>query len=521
MIGFARSMRRQDASSEAEARVGTTVAGRYFLQALIGCGAVGEVFKATWLGPDRTVAVKLLRPPAAEQGLFLGFEREADAASRLSHPNCIEVFDHGCTVEGMAYLVMEHVPGPDLARLLAKEGALPVSRAAHIAEQVLSVLVEAHGAGILHLDLKPANVVLDLSREGSDFVKVLDFGIATTGSREPGPQRLQAEGLVRGTPAYMSPEQIRGEPLDARSDLYAVGALLYEMLAGAPPFDGPTTLAVASQVLDGLPPPLTARRRDVPEPLDALVQSALAKSRGARPASAEAMREALAAAAVSAPAAASIPRRVAPTEAFNPAELAPARGRRRRGLFAGAAAGLAALTALFLTLVPDHTHEPLPPKSTSAVVAARLAAIRAHDPESAASARPSVRATPTPAATVGVESPALKPIPPRPAPSPKRPEPHREREAPAPIRLVRGELNAIATPPASSGDGVLVVQASPWAQVSLAGAPLGETPREVRLAAGAYTVVAVHPELGRREDRVVVRPGERTLWTARFESALP
>jgi eukaryotic-like serine/threonine-protein kinase len=482
--------------ADPQGRVGTTVAGRYFLQKLIGRGGMSDVYQATWLGPERPVALKLLRGSAAggdEQ--VRRFEREAAAATRLVHPGSVEVLDFGRCPDGELFLAMELLPGRDLARVLSDEGQLTPERAARITGQLLDVLEAAHALGILHRDLKPANVMIAPAGAGAEQVKVLDFGNAWLDVPLPPDGRLTQEGFVQGTPAYMSPEQIRGEELDARSDLYAVGVVLYEMLAGVPPFGAQSAMAIAAQQLTEPPPPLQALCPGLPAPLEALVLRALAKDRAGRPGSAAAMREELVAA-LAGPSSADVPEKRPPPETELLAVPTVKRSRsRRNGAFA-ALATLALVAGAWMLLrpasgVPEARPEaaPLPFASAPKVASA---------PEPAAPPRPSAPLKLAPPS-------APKSLPPPPAAKP-RPV----------IRTVRGEFNSVPTPPPSTGDGVLVLQASPWAEVSVEDTMLGETPRELRIAAGTYTVRAVHPELGRREDTVTIRPGERTNWTARL-----
>jgi serine/threonine-protein kinase len=222
-----------------ESLVGTTIAGKYFVHQLLGRGGMGNVYKATLLGPDRPIALKLLaKASRSDPTLARRFEREATAASRLHHPNAIEVVDFGESNDGSLYLAMEFVPGRTLAQVISENAPLPAARAVHLLAQVLEALGDAHANGVIHRDLKPANVMIDPLRNAAGFVKVLDFGIATLADADA-EARLTGRDVVYGTPAYMSPEQIRGEPLDARSDLYSAGVMLFEMLSGVLPFEAP------------------------------------------------------------------------------------------------------------------------------------------------------------------------------------------------------------------------------------------------------------------------------------------
>ncbi|OFX20896.1 MAG: hypothetical protein A2V77_24625 [Anaeromyxobacter sp. RBG_16_69_14] len=501
------------------------MAGKYFVHQLLGRGGMADVYKATQLGGDRVVALKILRASTLPDEGALRFQREIAAASRLRHRNSIEVLDFGTAEDGTIYLAMEFVPGRTLAHAIANEAPLAGQRAVHIAAQILEALGEAHALGIVHRDLKPANVMLDPLRDGTDFVKVVDFGIAMLrdqGSAEP---RLTQQGMVYGTPAYMSPEQIRGEPLDARSDLYSVGVVLFELLTGALPFEAPSPIAVAARHLTDRAPRMAQVRPDRPiaHAIEALVARALEKDRALRPASAAAMRAAMMDTLTESERAP--PRRELPaTVLFRsstvvaPARLetaAPSRepvpDRRRRALAVALALTAAALAAALPTALRHarartQAHEEAPTPATIATPLAPATPASATDPPVATVAVPH-----PPAALVERPAPAAAS-----APRPSRGRPPPRREATLAIRFVRGELNSVSTPPAATGDGVLVLQATPWAEMTLDGKSLGETPREVRLQAGTYVVRAVHPEFGTREERVSVHAGERKMWMGSF-----
>src|SRR3954467_14763750 len=250
----------RDAGS-ADPFIGTTLEGRYEVQACIGTGGVGVVYRAHHLQLGRDVAIKILQQGAAAQPESRQrFEREAKALSVLAHPNIVAVTDSGVAA-GTPYLVMELLLGKTLADLLT-EGPLPTARALDIARQVLRGLAFAHGKGIVHRDLKPANVFLQSLPDHADHVKLLDFGVAKflDLSRAPGSNdNLTRIGTVFGTPAYLPPGQARGEVVDARTDVYAAGVILFELLTGRPPFGAPT--------LEGV------RRAHVSEPVASLAEA--------------------------------------------------------------------------------------------------------------------------------------------------------------------------------------------------------------------------------------------------------
>jgi serine/threonine-protein kinase len=283
---------------------GQVIADRYRLLSLLGEGGMGTVWKAEHVRMGKALAVKLLRGAfAGDPAAVARFRAEAQIVSRLSHPHTIGVFDFGEVGGGEAgfYLAMEYVPGRDLARVLREARRLPEARVVAIADQLLGSLGEAHEAGIVHRDVKPGNVMLLETRTEGDFVKVLDFGIAKLrggavaggGSASPGHAAETSAGLIVGTPNYLSPEQARGESLDARSDLYSVGALLYELVAGRPPFAGPSPMAIVGAHLSRPPPPLAEVAPGVSPELAAVVHRALEKRPADRYQTADEMRLAL------------------------------------------------------------------------------------------------------------------------------------------------------------------------------------------------------------------------------------
>ena len=275
--------------------VGQTLKGVYLIQQKIGDGGMGLVYKAVHVGLDAPFAVKIIRGTLlSDPGVIGRFQHEARAASRLHHPNVVVVTDFGQTEDGVLFMVMEHVPGRSLAQVIADEAPLAERRVVSIGAQILSALGEAHASQILHRDLKPENVMVQSRRDSSDSIKVLDFGIAK-GLMTGGPAKpLTQAGLVVGTPGYMSPEQLAGEDLDPRSDLYSVGVVLYEMLTGKLPFAPRTPNQLARmQVTEAPRVPSAERSRPVSRELEALVMAALAPVREDRPRSADEMREQL------------------------------------------------------------------------------------------------------------------------------------------------------------------------------------------------------------------------------------
>jgi serine/threonine-protein kinase len=271
------------------------LAGRYRLRRPIARGGMAEVWEATDDILGRPVAVKVLLPHLAVDHSFLErFRREAIAAARLAHPNVVATFDTGVD-DGVAYIVMELVHGRTLHQLLASTGALSPQRAAGIAVQVAAALDYAHQHGVVHRDVKPANILIG----DDERVKVADFGIAKAATAPDGTSRpwasqdLTQSGAVVGTAKYLSPEQVNGDPVDGRADIYSLGVVLYEMLCGRTPFAGETDVAVALKHVTTTPLSPRQVRSGIPRPLEAVVLKALAKSPDDRFATAGDMQSAL------------------------------------------------------------------------------------------------------------------------------------------------------------------------------------------------------------------------------------
>jgi serine/threonine-protein kinase len=282
--------------------LGRIVDKRYRVTARIGSGGMGVVYRVEHLHLGKTAAMKVLAPDSvANPEMVRRFRTEAQAVSKLDHPNVVQTFDFG-QVDGALYLVMEYINGEDLSAIIRREGPWSFTRAARLFGQVCSGLVDAHEAGVVHRDLKPENLMVVRRRDGSEHVKVLDFGLAKLRERATDPHlpghgqyhsMASSGGQVIGTPYYMAPEQVRGEPLDARADLYSVGATLYRVLTGVPPFDAPSPMSVlAKHITDEVVPPRTrAPERALPAEADRIVLRAMAKAPADRYGSAIEMRE--------------------------------------------------------------------------------------------------------------------------------------------------------------------------------------------------------------------------------------
>src|SRR5262249_44901704 len=265
--------------------IGTVLDGRYRLDSLIGEGGMGDVYRATHVRLDTEFAVKLLKPEfVANQTAIKRFGLEAKAAGRIHHPNAIRVTDFGVTPERIVYLVMELVNGDSLRRLMREEGKLDYIRTVNIVRQICGAVEVAHRSGVIHRDLKPDNIIIE-HVHNTERVKVLDFGIAKLKETKPSGFLTQA-GTIIGTPQYMSPEQCQSKELDPSSDIYSIGIILYEMLAGEVPFDGGSTLEVVFMQLHDSPRHIRELAPNVPDSLAEVVMRTLQKEPGRRQSSA-------------------------------------------------------------------------------------------------------------------------------------------------------------------------------------------------------------------------------------------
>ncbi len=270
--------------------------GRYRLKKRIGAGGMGEVWRAHHAGLKRDVALKILRSDRSGKKLGIArFEREVAATVRLTHPHTVRVFDHGVTADGLWYYAMELLDGEDLRSLVKRVGPLPPERVVYLMTQAARALSEAHATGIIHRDIKPANLFVTRAGGERDFLKVLDFGIAKIADGSTG-QTLTDTGWLGGTPDYMSPELVLGKPVDARTDVYSFGAVMYFLLTGRPPFDGASAAEVMNaHVNRPLAAPHYVVGQPLPDDVEAVVLRAMAKDPAERFASAAELTAALAA----------------------------------------------------------------------------------------------------------------------------------------------------------------------------------------------------------------------------------
>ncbi|HWI04501.1 MAG TPA: protein kinase, partial [Acidimicrobiales bacterium] len=260
---------------------------RYRLVRHLARGGMAEVYVAEDKLLNRTVAVKVLFPELAHDEAFVErFRREARAAASLNHHNIVSVYDFG-EDEGSWFIVMEYVEGPNLREIIRSDGQMDPAQAAELGAEVAAALAAAHAQGIIHRDVKPANVLI---ADDTGTVKVADFGIARAAGARQG---LTMPGTVLGTATYLSPEQAQGAEVDFRTDVYSLGMVLYEMLAGKPPFTGDSPVAVAYQQLNQTAPPPSTHNPDVPPALDAIVMKAMSKNPDERQGTAEEIRDEL------------------------------------------------------------------------------------------------------------------------------------------------------------------------------------------------------------------------------------
>jgi serine/threonine-protein kinase len=269
--------------------------GQYRLIQPLGAGGMGEVFLAEHRMLKRPCAIKLIRPDqTGDPQVLARFEREVRMTARLSHWNTIEIYDYGRTDDGTFFYVMEYLPGLSLEDMLERHGPLPAERVVHLLRQICQGLREAHGIGLIHRDIKPGNVFAAQRGGMFDVAKLLDFGLVKPVKETPA-ARLTQEGGISGTPLYMSPEQARGQAdVDARSDIYSLGAVAYALLTGRPPFldTNPMEVMIAHARDDVVPP--SQHQADVPADLEQVILRCLAKNRQDRFQDVDSLEQALA-----------------------------------------------------------------------------------------------------------------------------------------------------------------------------------------------------------------------------------
>src|ERR1043166_1529028 len=259
--------------------IGQTLAGKYRIENLIKRGGMGAVYVGKHVLMEKTVAIKVLHPSlAVDDNVVRRFSREAKAASRISHPHAVSVTDFGESENGVVFLVMEYLDGRTLKEIIKGEGRMELNRAVEIVRQVSGALDAAHEQGVVHRDLKSDNIMLSQTN-GGEWAKVLDFGIAKIQQPDGAfDMDITAANLVIGTPQYMSPEQCsHSGPIDARSDVYSLGIIVYEMLAGRVPFSGESPTVIMMKQVQDEPPSIFEFRPDLPAGIGSVVTRALAK----------------------------------------------------------------------------------------------------------------------------------------------------------------------------------------------------------------------------------------------------
>ncbi len=400
-----------------------TILGPYRIEALLGEGGMGRVYRAEHLLLGRRVAIKLLRAEqAGRRSAVARFFQEARLVNRIRHRNIVDVPDLVELPDGTVFIVMELLEGGSLKELLAERSRLDLATTLAIATQICAALAAAHAVGVLHRDLKPANVHIGHDRHGDAWVKLLDFGIAKLSDAEAAasgqPQHVTGEGAIVGTPAYMSPEQATGDPVDARSDLYALGIILFELLTGRTPFVESTLGGyVRAHCSAPVPSLVLPDLQVVPPALTALIRGCLAKTPAERPASVAevdaVLATLLAAAGSTAPASgATGARAITSARERERTELPPPR-RRRAWLAVLLATGVAGAAVAWARRAPAV------PVTTSAPVAADPGSVPPSPPPSVAPAPPpapaAAQVTPPilPAVTPGEASAASTRRPPR------------------------------------------------------------------------------------------------------------
>ena len=496
--------------------VGTTLAGRFRLTRELGAGGYGAVYLAKQLSMDRDVAIKLIHPHLADApGVLERFEREARVASKLAHPNLVVYFDFG-SADDVLFLAMEYVEGSTLSHLLRSEGPLSAQRTIALALQIAGGLEEAHRIGLVHRDLKPPNILLTRRAGSAEFVKIIDFGLAKVfagDGADSASQDITSTGMLLGTPAYMAPEQIRGQELDHRCDIYALGIIMFLALSGTKPYAGSTPVETAAMHLTRPTPRLSELGGAVPAPLEALVARCMSKEREARP-SAEALIEELSRlrdADLSSPASftLSLTGETGPPEAeqrpSSPAagasltetapdeQVSPQRGPSRVPVRAGVSDRM---LGLLLTVVLACL--------AAIVVAVVLSGAEGASSEGEGVGQPEAEGA-EPAGgqrTEAGQGPAVHPEAEGPEPAAESPEPRDERPVVVEAAPRFGEMR---------------VNAEPWGRVFCEGEGFGETPVARRVETGRYSCTIVGP-LGQSVERTIrVREGTNPIVSVRFD----
>ncbi len=471
-------------------RPGPLFHDRYEILGPLGRGGMGMVYKARDRRlDDEVVAIKVLRPDFAQDPAMASrFRSEIKLARKVRHRNVCAIHDYG-EDRGLLYISMEFVEGVDLKQVLKRSGALPPDEAYAVAMQVGAGLQAVHDAGIVHRDLKTPNIM----RDASGVARLMDFGVA----KRVGEGAATVTGHIVGTPEYMSPEQAQGMKVDARSDIYALGIVIYEIFTGQVPFRGETPISTILKHINDPPPlELPPAGRLAPE-LRAVLKRCLAKDPADRYASAREVGEALREA--QRPSRRQVPMA---TEVLNaptlPRSMSPRPRRALQPWLLGVVAASAAAVVLLVrspTFAPDTAALPPPPPTLAAAPPITLAV-----------PVPPVASDPAPSPVAAAVT-AARPTP-RPARSPS-PPPAAVRTPPPAVPTPTAAVVPPTTVPAPVGNGLLQVVVKPWGEVVVDGRPIGTTPLDrVTLPAGAHAIGVRHPLYEPWEGRVTIRPGQ-------------
>ncbi len=467
---------------------GSLFHGRYEILGPLGRGGMGMVYRAHDKTLDETVAIKVLRPDFAQDpAMAARFRSEIKLARKVRHRNVCAIHDYG-EERGLLYISMELVEGVDLKRVLRERGALPFEEAFDVSIQIAQGLQAVHDAGIIHRDLKTPNIMVDPQR----VARLMDFGIA---KRQEGGGASTATGQILGTPEYMSPEQAQGQRVDFRSDVYALGIVIYEIFTGDVPFRGETPISTILKHLHD-PPPINAAR--VPDALRPLLRRALAKNPDGRYPTARALADALREAR-----SASRHQQEMPTAMLEAPTLAhPGMAAPRRRLSPWVVAGAIALgvLGLGLTLRLGSAAPAVAPTPTPLKVATPVAA---PTPTPAAAATPGASPTPIPTAL-----PARRATPAPRSVSVPTLSASSSPAAATPTPLVAATPMPVPSP-ARAEPGQLQIAVRPWAEVVVDGRAMGTTPLDrITLEPGTHVVLLRHPAYEELRRSVVVTPGE-------------
>ncbi len=514
---------------------GSVIAGRYEILEQLGRGGMGLVYKAHDQQLDEVVVLKLLRADLARaEGMAKRFRSEIKLARRVRHPNVCAIHEFGQDGE-FCFITMELVDGADLKREMRRKGALATAEAFDVALQLASGLQAIHEGGIVHRDLKTANIM----RDRTGRVRLMDFGIAKQVHSDS--TGVTLTGQVIGTPEYMSPEQALGTAVDYRSDVYALGVVLFEIFTGRVPFQGETPIATLRKQVNDPPPLAGAEAAGLPRTMVAVLARALAKEPEARYGTAAELRDAIEWARAASPGEMTV--RIAPRVAgatapaltpapARPPEMAhatPVPGRmptavgsavtvatapvaRRRALWWAAGLGGGLALAVAAAVVATRLEVPPTPAPSRAPVSPVPSA-------EAPLAVPTTTLPPatTPATVPPATAPPATPVARPPTPTPRaatpaptaRPEPERRAPTPAPLVPAAPTPAPVPTPPPATGR--LQILARPWAEVAVDGRRVGTTPfRPIELPAGEHTVVFSHPDYKSFQRKITVAAGQTT-----------